>query len=308
MNPIHLRTFLTIRKHMNYTRAGEELFLSQPAVSRQIQQLEQELEVRLFERLGRTLHLTDAGEALAEHAERILAHHDRAAEAVRSHRSAVAGRLRIGASTTPGLYLLPEVLVRLGREHPEVAIQFSIENSLRIEQRIVRNEFDLGFVGAHLSSDELRLDPVLEDEIVCYASASHPLARRRRIDPRALAGATWITRERGSATRQLFEGWLSSHGVRAERMIELHCPEEAKALVRAGVGISFISRYGLDEKAGQLAALRIAGLELKRPLYLARHVGKHTSPAMEALLGAVREVFAARSRLRRRRGPSSGAC
>src|SRR3990170_6921040 len=100
MNPHHLRTFLSVRKHRNYTRAAEEVFLTQPAVSRQMRQLEEKLGVRLFEQIGKTLHLTDAGETLAVEAEKLLGAMERTAEAVRSHRSAERGSIRIGASTT----------------------------------------------------------------------------------------------------------------------------------------------------------------------------------------------------------------
>jgi DNA-binding transcriptional LysR family regulator len=289
VTPDHLRTFLTVRKHLNYTRAGEELFLSQPAVWRQVKQLEESLDVRLFERIGKSLHLTDAGRTLAEHAGRLLADHERAAEAVRSHRSAVAGSLRVGASTTPGLYLLPKVLGRFCRKYPEVEMHYTIENSLQIEQMIVRNELDLGFVGAHLASEELQLEPVLDDEIVCFASATHPLAKRRRIEARALEAETWVTREAGSGTRRLFETWLGSVGVKMRRTIELRGPEEVKVLVRAGVGISFMSLHGLTREKGRqrLARLAVAGLRLPRPVFLARHVDKHSSPVMEAFLSLV---------------------
>ncbi|MHC4729076.1 MAG: LysR family transcriptional regulator, partial [Planctomycetota bacterium] len=157
MNPHHLRTFLAVRKHLNYTHAAQDLFLSQPAVSRQVRQLERELGVRLFEQIGKSLHPTDAGETLTREAEKILGALERTAEAVRAHRSAEHGSLRVGASTTPGFYLLPGLLGRFHARYPRVDLRYAVENSLRIEQMIVRNELDLGFVGAHLAHDDLDL-------------------------------------------------------------------------------------------------------------------------------------------------------
>ena len=183
MNPHHLRTFLAVRKHLNYTRAAEEVFLTQPAVSRQVRQLEEELGVRLFEQIGKSLHLTDAGETLAVEAEKLLGAMERTAEAVRSHRSAERGSMRIGASTTPGFYLLPDLLAQFHRRFPKVALHYTVENSLRIEQMIVRNELDLGFVGGHLSNEDLDLRPLIEDEIVCFTSPSHHLAKVRHVPP-----------------------------------------------------------------------------------------------------------------------------
>ncbi len=290
MNPIHLRTFLAVRKHLNYTRAAEEVFLSQPAVSRQIRQLERELGVPLFEQLGKSLHLTDAGRTLAREAERALGTLERTAEAVRAHRTAERGSLRVGASTTPGFYLVPELLGAFHARYPEVELHYAVENSLRIQQRIVRNECDLGFVGASLSDDDLRLEVLVEDEIICFSGPSHPLARRRRIDPRALEGEIWVIREKGSATRQLFESWLASTGGRIGRTIELGCPEAVKALVSAGVGFSFMSVHGLTEeiRRRRLVKLPVTGLGLKRPITLVRHRGKRASPVMEAFLECVR--------------------
>ena len=294
MNPVHLRTFLAVLKHLNYTRAAEELFLSQPAVSRQIRQLEQDLGLRLFEQIGKSLNLTDAGRTLADEAGKLLGNLERVAEAVRSHLSAESGRLRIGASTTPGLYLLPPVLGRFHARYSDVELHFAIENSLCIEQKILRNELDIGFLGAHTSHGELVAEKLLDDEIVCFASASHRLAKRRRIDAASLAGETWIIREKGSATRQRFESWLAEAGGTLGSIIELQGPEAVKALVAAGVGISFMSIHGLKReiRRRQFKKLPVTGLQLKRAILLVRHADKHTSPAMEWFLTLVRAMFA----------------
>lgn len=294
MNPIHLRAFLAVQKYLNYTRAGEELFLSQPAVSRQIRQLEEELGVLLFEQIGKSLYLTDAGRTLAREAPKILGMLERTAETVRGHCGSGQGSLRVGASTTPGYYLLPALLGRFHARFPNVELHYVVENSLRIEQMIVRNELDLGFVGAHLSNDNLHKEPVVEDEIVCFAASGHSLARQRRIAPQSLEGETWVIREKGSATRRLFESWLAKSGGKIGRTIELHSPEAVKVLVSAGVGISFISAHGLGKELRQkrLKKLPVLGLSLKRPIDLVRHPDKQTSPAMETFLGIVREAFA----------------
>jgi len=290
MHPQHLQTFLAVSKHLNYTRAGEEVFLSQPAVSRQVKQLERELGVRLFEQIGKSLHPTDAGETLAREAEKILGAMERTAEAVKAHRSAEQGSLRIGGSTTPGFYLLPDLLGRFHARYPRVDLHYTVENSLRIEQMILRNSLDLGFVGAHLAHDDLDLEPLVDDEIVCFAGRSHPLAGRRRIAPRSLQQETWIIREKGSATRRLFESWLARNGGEVGRTIELRSPEAIKALVAAGVGFSFMSVLALEEelRGKRLKRLPVTGLRLHRPIYLVRHADKHTSPVMETFLAVVR--------------------
>ena len=293
MNPHHLRTFLAVRKHLNYTRAAEEVFLTQPAVSRQMRQLEEGLSVRLFEQIGKSLHLTDAGETLAAEAEKLLGAMERTTEAVRFHRSAEVGSVRIGASTTPGFYLLPDLLGRFHRRYPKVALHYTVENSLRIEQKIVRNELDVGFVGAHLSSEELELSPLVEDEIVCFAAPSHRLAKARHITPNSLEEELWVIREKGSATRRIFEDWLSSRKGAIRKAIELGCPEACKALVRAGIGISFMSVHGLrsELRAKHLVKVPVTGMSLKRPIFLARHSEKRNSPVMESFLATVESAL-----------------
>ena len=165
MNPEHLRTFLAVQKHLNFTRAAEALFLSQPAVSRQIKQLERRLGVAVFEQIGKSLHLTEAGRILVPEAERLLGNIERVAEVVRRHRSAESGQLRVGASTTPGLYLLPSALGRFHRKYPKVEFHYVVEKSMSIEQRILANELDLGFVGGHITGDNLLLQKVADAQI-----------------------------------------------------------------------------------------------------------------------------------------------
>jgi DNA-binding transcriptional LysR family regulator len=293
MNPRLLRTFLAVRKHRSYTRAAEEVFLSQPAVSRQVRQLEEELGVQLFEQIGKSLHLTDAGETLAVEAEKLLGAMKRTAEAVRFHRSAEHGSIRIGASTTPGFYMLPNILGRFHRRFPKVTLHYTVENSSRIERMIVRNELDLGFVGARLPNEDLDLEPLLEDEIVCYTSPSHRLGKARRFAPNSLEDELWLIREKGSATRRLFEDWLSSRKAAIRKSIELGCPEACKALVRAGIGLSFMSIHGLrsEFRAGRLVRVPVTGLSLKRPIFLARHSEKRKSPVMEGFLRVVESAL-----------------
>lgn len=290
LNPAHLRTFLAARKHLNYTRAAEEVFLSQPAVSRQIQQLEQDLGASLFEQIGKTLHLTDAGDALAREAEVLLARMERIAESVAAYRSLGAGRLRVGAGTTPGFYLLPAILGRFHRKYPDVELDYIVEGSRGIEQKVLRNEVDLGFIGGSPCSDDLLAEAVAEDEIVCFASPAHPLASRRRINARSLADETWIVRRPGSATRDLFESWLASAGGRIGRTIELGCPEAVRSLVAAGIGIGYMSNLALEAELRQkhLKRLAVSGLKLKRTIHLIRHADKHVSPAMAALMEMIR--------------------
>ena len=287
-NPDLLRTFLEVRRLGSLTRAAETLYISQSAVTRRLDRLERSLGLSLFERLGRRLRLTEAGETLATEAEGLVGSLDRLAEAIQARKSGAHGRLRIGASTTPGLYLLPPLVLRYQQEHPSVEVRFSVENSLHIEQKLLINELDLGFVGAHLSHAAMRLKPVFQDEIVVYASATHPLARRASVSARDLAQLTCITREPGSATRKLVDRWLARRRVSLHNVLEIGCPEAAKPLVRAGLGFSYMSSRGLEGPGGAgLVRLKVAGFSLTRPIYLAMHAQKVPPPPMSAFLTLV---------------------
>jgi DNA-binding transcriptional LysR family regulator len=283
-DPDLLRTFLAVHRHRNLTRAAEELFVTQPAVSRRLARLERALGVSLIERLGKALHPTEAGNALAAEAAALIGSMERLAETVRARRSGQRGSVRIGASTTPGLYHLPPVLVRYRERHPEVEVSYCVENSVSIEEKLIRNDLDLGFVGGALHRSGLRSQKVLQDEVVCYAAASHPLAGHQ-VTPDELRREICVVREAGSATRGLLERRLQRARVRLGATVEIGCPEAAKVLVRARVGFSYISRSGLRGELGAgLQQLEVAGLPLARPIYLAWHAGKQWSPALRAFL------------------------
>jgi LysR family transcriptional regulator, low CO2-responsive transcriptional regulator len=290
MNPTHLRTLLTIHKHLNYTRAAEELYLSQPAVSRQIQQLEKTVGVELFEQIGKTLSLTDAGRALVPEAERLLAMHARVAERIGAFQRGVAGRLRIGAGTTPGCYLLPPILGRFTRDNPEVELQYTVEASGQIEHKILRNELDVGFVGAPPTDREIVTEEIARDRIVCFARNDHPLASRSRISIKSLANETWILREKESATRQLFSNWYETAGGSFGHTIELRSLEGVRELVASGVGISCVSIRAIetDLETKRVSTLRLTGLNLSRPILMIRHIDKPLTPLLATFLVRVR--------------------
>lgn len=294
MNLQLLRTFLSVRRHLNYTRAGEEVFLSQPAVSRQIKQLEAEFHVQLIEQLGKSLHLTKAGETLASEAEMLLGAMERTKEAVQSHSLVEHGSLRIGTSSTPGSYMLPEVLGLFHEKFPDIELQYVSDNSQRIEQMIIDNSLDLGFVGAFLNNDDLLLEAVMEDEVVCFACPSHPLASQSGITPEVLEDELCIVRERGSSTRRFFENWLATRQVKLNQVMEVHSSETVKNLVKARLGFSYMSLHGLQNEIrdNKLTLLDVKGMPLSRQIYLVHHAKKHISPLMESflsLLGSVNE-------------------
>lgn len=297
MDSTSLRTFLAVARRLNFTRAAQDVHLSQPAVSRRIHQLEGELGVKLFEQIGKTVSLTDAGRVLAREGERTLGDLERLGEAVRSFQSPELGALRIGASATPGFYLIPPLLGPFSRAHPRVELSYRVENTERVIQKLIRNEIDLGFVGSLGKPAELREELRFQDDIVCVVARDHPLARRRSLRPGDLAEEAIVLREQGSATRALVERWFAKHRLRPSRTIELGCPEAVKSVVAGGLGVAFMSRLGVGRELREkvLELLSLPGLPLRRQLVVVRHVDKTASPVIEAFLSSLKDEMERRA-------------
>lgn len=291
LNPALLRTYLSVSRHLSHTRAAEELALSQPAVSRQIQRLEREIGTRLIEQIGKNLHLTPAGEMLVHEAERLLGEGERLVERVRAEAGPTRGTLRVGASTTPGFHVLPPVIGRFHTQYPDVELHYEVTNTQRIERALLNNDLDLGFVGRRPGNPDLVAELWIEDDIVVFASENHPLSALSTVEPIELTQHLAVTREHGSATRELFECELADRGIELTRRLEVQCPELIRTLVASGLGFSYFSRRGLerDPVDPRVRILPVA-VDLKRPILIVRHKKKHLAPTMEEFLGMARDV------------------
>jgi len=286
-----LEVFLSVAKHLNFTRAGEEVHLSQPSVSVRVRRLEEELGTKLFEQLGKRIALTEAGRLLVPYAQRVVAALDDARHAVEELQGLERGTLRIGASTTPGMYLVPKLVARFKRQHPGVEIRLEIKDTRRVEEEIVRNEFDFGFVGGHLAGAEIEVTPWMTDELVLVAPPGHPLARKRRVTLEDLRGRQFISREQGSATQAAVNNKLLASGLPLETVMEMNNPEAVKKAVQGGLGLAFLSRFAVETelKAKTLAAVRVKDFNLNRELKIVYRKDKHFSRAARALIGMARE-------------------
>jgi len=281
-----LRSFLTVADAGGFSKAARHLHLSQPAVSTHVKELERNLGTRLFEHGGGKVRLSRSGEAAAAEARRVL-------ECVRSFRSAVAesedtikGPLAVGASTTPGNYILPPIMARFEHEYPKARTSLLIGNTAKVLDRLTANEVDLGFVGLKPPDDAFVSKPLCEDEIVLFAASDHPLARRRRgVAPADLAGERFILREADSATRRLGDSWLVRNRIHPTVMV-LGCPETVKRAVAAGLGIGVLSRFaiGWELKQRRLVELSVPGFPVRRPLYTVHLRRKHLTRTMMSFL------------------------
>jgi DNA-binding transcriptional LysR family regulator len=281
-----LRTFEMVASCGSFSRAADELHLTQPAVSAQIQALERELGLKLLERLPRRALLTPAGEVLLGYARRLLNLEEEASRALAEMKGLEAGTLRIGASPTVGSYLLPAILGEFRRRYPGLRTIAEIAPSHQLAAALAAHALDVGLVEAPVAHDDLLAAAFDSDELVLAVPAHHPWARRGTIRPDELAGEPLISREPGSGSREIVEGRLRAVGIELTPAHELGGIEAIKNAVLAGLGVAFISRCAirLEEEFGLLAAVAIEGVDLQRALYCLQHRHRHVSPALKAFL------------------------
>jgi len=283
-----LQVFLSVARHLNFTRAGEEVNLSQPSVSVRMRQLERDLGSKLFEQLGKKIALTEAGNLLVPYASRVIAAMDDARDAIDELQGLERGSLRIGASTTPGMYLIPRTVAHFKRRYPKIEIHLAVKDTRQIEEGVIRNELDFGFVGGHLAGDEVDVVPWMTDDLVLIVPLGHRLAGKRIVKPEDLSSEKFILREQGSATRAIVASHLRKYRIEAQAVMEMANPESVKKAVQNGLGIAFISAFAVESelKAKTLRAVKIKNLEIRRELKIVYRKDKHLSPAAKAFLDA----------------------
>jgi DNA-binding transcriptional LysR family regulator len=216
-----LRTFLAVARSGSFTRAAAEVHLTQSAISRQMRDLERSLDTALFERFGRGVHLTAAGDALVGRAERILLEARETLQVMEEIKAGVAGELRIGATITAANYVLPDLLAVYRRKHPRVRLVLQPASTPKLVSQVQRNEIDLAVVGQIPADSDLRTWQLIEDEIVLFASRDHALARKRKASLKALAGEEWILRDPASDTRKLVEHWAQETGASLHVLMDM---------------------------------------------------------------------------------------
>ena len=291
-----LRVFEAVTRAGSFARAARRLGVTPPAVSLQIRQLERDHGVRLFDRIGRRVRLTAAGQVLGTYAQRIFALAADAEQALEASRGFAAGQLRVVASGTAAAYYLPALLTELRRRYPGLRIQLAVENSQRVRERILSLEDDLGVLGAETAHPDLVLTPLAEDPLVVVAPPRHAWAGRRWLGLAELGAAELILRERGSASRQLIERHLLRLGTAVAPAMEIASNEVIKRMVELGGGVSLLSAAVVrrEVERGQLRALPVRGARLVRSIYLVHHRERRESPLIRAILAVARDL---------RRGP-----
>ncbi|MCE1238513.1 MAG: LysR family transcriptional regulator [Azonexaceae bacterium] len=291
-----LQVFHAVAKHLSFTRAADALFMTQPAVTFQIKQLEEQYSTRLFERRHGSIALTPAGELVLSYAERILALSDEMETRLSEMTGEMRGPLLVGASTTIAEFMLPRILGEFNALYPRVRARLIVANSESIEGRVAELTLDVGLIEAPAKLPGLECQVCCEDELQVICVPDYPLAEVEQATPAVLAEYEYISREPGSGTREISDAYFRQHGVPPEELktqMELGSPEALKGVVSTGLGFAIVSR-AVAEKEIQLGELVALPLDppLKRKLYLV-----HPKDRFQSRLSSTFIEFA-RSRLR----------
>ena len=275
-----LRTFKTVADLKSFSLAARQLRLSQPSVSYQVKELEEALGLPLLDRLGKRVHLTEAGSVLYSYARRTLDVLDEAGLALEEMRGIKRGNLRVGASTTVGIYLLPAALGAFKKLHPGLVISLEIGTRTRVQEQVLNNELDLAVVGPALKDPDLAILPFVSDELVVVAPAGHNLAGRKGLALKDLVDQPFVMREPASGSRWSLEKAARKAGAKLNVAMELGSNGAIKHAVESGLGLAVLSRYAcaLELSSGRLVELDVRGFPIRRDWHIV-HLRRRRLPA-----------------------------
>src|SRR2546429_2682983 len=285
MNLDQIRNFYEVAVHKSFTQAAEKLYRTQPAISTQVRMLEEELGEKLFDRIGKKVCLTQAGELLFGYAERLLRLHDEAKLAITELNASPRGKLLIGANEATCLYVLPQLFALFKREYPDVQISIYRNFSKKVVDKILDNQLDFGIVTLPVADRDLYVWPIAEDELWLITSPSHPLASREAINLNELVPYPMIFHKAGT-TRERLMKHFGKLGDKLNISMELASIETIKKFVSIGMGISIVPKsYVLNEsEQGTLRLIRIKNLKMIRKLGLIYRKNRYLSRACKAFL------------------------
>ena len=272
MSDFRLKVFLEVKKHLNFSKASEALFITQPAVSKHIKTLEDELGVQLFERTKQGVKLTSEGEKYSLFAEEILNLYEEGKFVMNHVNNTYEGTLKIGASTTLAQYILPKILAQFAAQHKGIEIILFNNNTEEIENLLIQKKIDVGFIEGVSGKPQLKYAEIGKDELVCTVSTKHPLAEKNSCTIEDILQFPWVFREQGSGSLDILNIYLKQSGVSKKDIhaeAYLGSTESIKSYLKVSNCIGFVSVYSITDEiiAGKLKILDIDNLEMLRSFY-----------------------------------------
>lgn len=278
-----LRVFESVARHLNFSRAAEELHLSQPAVSMQIKQLEENVGLALFEQMGKRIFLTDAGKELHQYSRAIARQLADMEAALNQLKGLEQGSLKVAVVSTAN-YFLPPVLAKFCQRHPGIKVSLSVGNRESVLRQLAENETDLAVIGKPPEGMDLVAEPFLPNPLVVIAAPDHPLAKKRGIALKALEAETFLVREPGSGTRNAMERFFAQHKLKLNLGNEMSTNEAIKQAVQAGMGLGVVSLHTaeLELETSRLKLLDVQGFPIMRQWFAVHREGKRLSKPADA--------------------------
>ena len=278
-----LKVFESVANHLSFTKAAQALFLSQPGVSMQIRQLEENIGLPLFEKLGKKVHLTEAGRELHQYGRAIFAELEEVEQVLESLKGISRGRLDIAVASTIN-YFAPRALGAFSRRYPSISLTLEVSNRKNLMRMLANNEKDLVLMGQPPKGIGLEAEPFMDNPLVVVAAPDHPLAGERRVSQERLAAERFLMREPGSGTRLAMERFFEERGLELKRGMQMTRNEAIKQGVRAGMGLGIVSLHTieLELETRRLAIIDAQGFPLQRKWYIVHRKGKRLSPSASA--------------------------
>ena len=295
-----LRILKAIVDEGSFKKAADSLFVTQPAVSLQVQNLEKQLEIAIFDRGGRKAQLTEAGKLLLNYCEKILGECQETCKAIEDLNNLKGGSLIIGASQTTGTYLMPRMIGHFRQKYPEVSVQLQIHSTRRTGWSVANGQIDIAIIGGQLPlelNESLQVIPFATDELALVLPTNHPFAKSKILTKEDLYSLRFITLDNQSTTRKVVDQLLSSSGLDVQRLhieMELNSLEAIKNAVQSNLGVAFLPVVSIERElaGGTIHRPIIADLEVKRELKVITNPGRYSSRAAAAFTQDILPLFA----------------
>lgn len=280
----HLESFCRVAQRKSFSKAAQDLFLTQPTVSGHILSIERFLSLKLFDRTGKEVRLTPVGKIFFNFAQKILNSKRELFNALTEFTQGLKGELLVGASTIPGEYILPKIIKNFKTQYPQFFISLKIGDTKEVVKFILDGEIEFGVTGGKLIHHEIRYERFVEDQIIAIAPSNYQFARKKRLPLEKIINEPWIIREEGSGTQMAIENILKRKGKSLKHfniIMEMGSTSSVKEGVKSGLGLAFISKKAVEEElnSGLITRIEIEDIEpIFRTIYIATYKGRTLSP------------------------------
>ncbi|MCF8106256.1 MAG: LysR family transcriptional regulator [Desulfohalobiaceae bacterium] len=283
MNLNQLKIFYVVAKHSSFSSAAEALFITQPAVTKAIQRMQEHHGIKFIDIVGKSLVLTDAGRSLYTIAEKIFSLENQAKETLRDYQHQKAGNISLESSESFGSYYLPEIIVGFKKQYPDIELSKIILPTEMVAENASHLYIDVGFISYRVDNQKLKCQKIIEDNLVVITAPEHRLAREQSLEPAALRGESVIMHEKGSAPRIAFDDFLHRHNIEVRFTLELSSNRAIKEAVKHDLGIALMSQGVVRDEVreGKLSSIRLTDPDMKREYYMVYHKDKYISKSLE---------------------------